>query len=54
MRRTGEGADGLVAVRGARNGREAKEAGMRESIQRGGTTAALLGLTETMRRLGLE
>ena len=34
--------------------REAKEAAMRESIQHGGTTAALLGLTDTMRRLGLE
>ena len=34
--------------------REAKEAAMRESIRHGGTTAALLGLTDTLRRLGLE
>src|SRR3982751_3299693 len=32
--------------------REAKEAAMRESIEHGATTAALLGLTETMRGLG--
>jgi 4-hydroxy-4-methyl-2-oxoglutarate aldolase len=43
--------DGVIASALAR---EAKEAAMRESIQRGGTTAALLGLTDTMRRLGLE
>jgi len=43
--------DGVIASALAR---EAKEAAMREAIQHGGTTAALLGLTETMRRLGLE
>jgi len=34
--------------------REAKEAAMRESLEQGSTTAALLGLTDTMRRLGLD
>jgi len=34
--------------------REAKEAAMCESLEQGSTTAALLGLTDTMRRLGLE
>lgn len=34
--------------------REAKEADMRAAIERGATTAELLNLTETLRRLGLD
>ena len=53
--------DGLVVVRAgevteviARSAaREAKEAEMREAIEKGGTTAELLGLSETLKRFNL-
>lgn len=46
--------DKVDAVLAAALAREEKEAGMRAAIERGATTAELLHLTETLRRLGLD
>jgi 4-hydroxy-4-methyl-2-oxoglutarate aldolase len=47
-------ADRIDAVLAAALDREQKESRMREAIAQGATTADLLGLTTTLRRLGLE